>query len=95
MFKGSLIESPCDFHIRRWKPSIRSQAMQPWLLTDKQKFEGIPKIDSVNLLVLFIGEYGYPDSLIPVGSSPIELLEVAHLRNRQVMLLLLLFLRLL
>jgi len=69
--------------------------MHPWLLTDQQKLEGIPKIDSVNLLVLFIGEYGDSDSLISVGSSPIELIEVAHLRNRQVMLLLLLFLSLL
>jgi hypothetical protein len=26
MFKCPLIESPCNFHIRSWKPSIRSLA---------------------------------------------------------------------
>lgn len=95
MFKGPLIESPCNFQIHSWKPSIRSLAYHSRLLTDQQKLEGISKINSVNLLVLFIGEYRDSDSLNPVGASPIELLEVCHLRNRLVVLLLLLFLRLL
>ena len=70
--------------------------MQPRFLTDQQKLEGIPKIYSVNLIVLFIGENGRPDSLnLVIAATPIELFEVAHLSNRQVVLLLFLFLRLL